>query len=119
MLVALGSLVADDAATYDLTNIGTLSAFMLVCLGVPVLRLKDPHRPRPFKVPFVWPVSLAGAAACLFVMRGLPVQAWVRFGIWLVIGLGVYFAYGYRNSVLRRGAPPVSLDGPTPPGTSA
>lgn len=109
VLVALGALVADDAATYDLTNIGTLSAFLLVCLGVPVLRMKDPDRPRPFKVPFVWPVSLAGAAACLFVMKGLPVHAWERFGIWLAIGLVVYFAYGYRHSVLQRGQGPVDL----------
>ena len=69
-----------------------------------MLRLNDPDRPRPFRVPFVWPVSLAGAAACLFVMQGLPLHAWERFGIWLVIGLVLYFAYGYRNSVLRRGA---------------
>jgi APA family basic amino acid/polyamine antiporter len=109
VLVALGALVADDAATYDLTNIGTLSAFMLVCLGVPVLRVLEPNRPRPFKVPFVWPVSLGGAAACLFVMQGLPLHAWKRFGIWLVVGLALYFVYGYRNSVLRRGTPPVSL----------
>ncbi|MBM7116971.1 amino acid permease [Archangium primigenium] len=112
VLVALGALVADDAATYDLTNIGTLSAFMMVCLGVPVLRLKDPHRPRPFRVPFVWPVSIGGALACLFVMKGLPVHAWERFGIWLAIGLVIYFAYGYRHSVLRRGAAPVDLGGP-------
>ncbi|MFY0576089.1 amino acid permease C-terminal domain-containing protein [Cystobacter fuscus] len=112
MLVALGALVADDAATYDLTNIGTLSAFLLVCLGVPVLRLKDPSRHRPFKVPFVWPVSLGGAAACLFVMKGLPVHAWERFGIWLAIGLVIYFAYGYRHSTLRHGRGPVELDAP-------
>ncbi|MGZ3460738.1 MAG: amino acid permease C-terminal domain-containing protein, partial [Archangium sp.] len=105
------------AATYDLTNIGTLFAFILVCLGVPVLRLKDPDRPRPFKVPFVWPVSLAGAAACLFVMRGLPVHAWERFCIWLVIGLGVYFTYGYRNSVLRRGLAPLNLEAQASPST--
>ena len=108
--VAVAALVADDAATYDLTNIGTLSAFMMVCLGVLVLRIKEPNRHRPFKVPFVWPVSLAGAGACLFVMAGLPASAWIRFGIWLAIGIAIYFAYGYRRSTLRRqlegGAPP-------------
>jgi APA family basic amino acid/polyamine antiporter len=114
VLVALGSLVADDAATYDLTNIGTLSAFALVCIGVLVLRYLDPQRPRPFRVPFVWPVTLIGAAACLFVMKGLPPAAWERFGVWLVIGLALYFAYGYRNSTLRRGTGPVPAAPPPP-----
>jgi len=114
VLVALGALVADDAATYDLTNIGTLSAFALVCIGVLVLRLKEPGRPRPFRVPFVWGVTLLGAGACLFVMFGLPRHAWERFAIWLAIGLALYFSYGYRNSTLRRGAPPVPLDPPPP-----
>src|SRR5687768_4603283 len=58
LLVALGALVADDAATYDLTNIGTLSAFALVCIGVLVLRIKEPERHRPFRVPFIWVVSI-------------------------------------------------------------
>jgi len=114
VLVALGALVADDAATYDLTNIGTLSAFALVCLGVLVLRFTDPGRPRPFRVPFFIPVTLLGAAACVFVMFGLPVHAWERFGIWLAIGLVLYFAYGYKNSTLRRGTPPVALEPPPP-----
>ncbi|MBA2635461.1 MAG: amino acid permease [Sphingomonas sp.] len=114
VLVALGALVADDAATYDLTNIGTLSAFALVCIGVLVLRIKEPERPRPFRVPFVWGVTLLGAGACLFVMFGLPVHAWKRFGIWLLLGLVLYFAYGYRHSTLRRGRPPVQLDPPPP-----
>jgi APA family basic amino acid/polyamine antiporter len=100
-LVALGALVADENEIYDLTNIGTLSAFSIVCIGVLVLRYKDPARPRPFRVPFVWGVSLIGAAACLYVMVGLPVQAWVRFGWWLVAGLLLYFLYGYRRSRLR------------------
>jgi APA family basic amino acid/polyamine antiporter len=103
-LVALGSLVADENEIYDLTNIGTLSAFAIVCIGVLVLRRLDPQRPRPFRVPYVWAVSLAGAAACLYTMAGLPGQAWVRFGWWLAIGLAVYLIYGYRHSRLRRPA---------------
>jgi APA family basic amino acid/polyamine antiporter len=94
--------VGDAAETYDLTNIGTLFAFFLVCIGVLVLRVKEPDRPRPFRVPFVWPVALAGAGACVFIMVGLPAQAWTRFGWWLAIGIAVYLVYGYRHSKLRR-----------------
>jgi APA family basic amino acid/polyamine antiporter len=104
VFVALWALIGDAGETYDLTNIGTLFAFAIVCIGVLVLRYTQPERPRPFRVPFVWPVCLGGAAACVFVMRGLPRQAWERFGIWLAIGLALYFAYGYRHSILRRGA---------------
>jgi APA family basic amino acid/polyamine antiporter len=96
--VAFAAMIGDAGETYDLTNIGTLFAFALVSIGVLVLRYKDPGRPRPFRVPCVWPVSLASAAACLFVMKGLPRQAWVRFGVWLVLGLLIYFFYGYRHS---------------------
>ena len=113
-LVALGALVADDAATYDLTNIGTLSAFALVCIGVLVLRIKEPERPRPFRVPLVWGVTLVGAGACIFVMAGLPAKAWERFAIWLAIGLAIYFVYGYRHSTLRRGTGPVPAEPPPP-----
>lgn len=102
--VATGALLADDAATYDLTNIGTLAAFAVVCIGVLVLRLREPERPRPFRVPFVWAVTLLGAGACLFVMQGLPVSAWIAFAVWMAIGLALYFAYGYHHSVLRTGA---------------
>ncbi|MBV9774248.1 MAG: amino acid permease [Gemmatimonadetes bacterium] len=109
LFVATWSLIGDAGETYDLTNIGTLFAFVLVCIGVLVLRYKEPDRPRPFRVPFAWPVCLGGAAACLFVMWGLPAQAWERFAWWMVIGLILYFAYGYRRSTLRRGAPPVPV----------
>ena len=101
LFVAAASLIGDAAETYDLTNIGTLFAFMLVCLGVLMLRVTEPNRPRPFRVPFVWPVSLLGAAGCIFIMRGLPRQAWERFGIWLAIGLIIYVGYGYRHSRVR------------------
>jgi APA family basic amino acid/polyamine antiporter len=102
LVVACASLVGDAAETYDLTNIGTLFAFALVCAGVLVLRVLEPDRPRPFRVPFVWVVAPLGVAACLFIMAGLPTQAWERFGIWLAIGAVIYAAYGYRHSRLRR-----------------
>jgi len=107
VFVALWSLIGDAGETYDLTNIGTLFAFALVSIGVIVLRYTDPDRPRPFRVPFVHFVGLVGAALCVFVMRGLPSLAWVRFGWWLVIGLVLYFAYGYTHSTLRRGTGPI------------
>jgi APA family basic amino acid/polyamine antiporter len=102
IIVAVASLVGDAAETYDLTNIGTLFAFALVCAGVLVLRVKEPNRPRPFKVPFVWAIAPLGVAACLFVMVGLPRQAWQRFGIWLAVGVVIYVLYGYSHSRLRR-----------------
>jgi len=108
IFVALWSLVGDAGETYDLTNIGTLFAFMLVSIGVLVLRYKEPDRPRPFKVPFVWPVTVLSAAGCVFIMRGLPHQAWERFGYWLVLGLLLYFVYGYQHSRLRGRTSPVA-----------
>jgi APA family basic amino acid/polyamine antiporter len=106
LAVGLGALVADENEIYDLTNIGTLSAFAIVCVGVLVLRYTEPDRPRPFRVPFVWAVSVLGAGACLYTMMGLPRTAWERFGIWLLLGGLVYAFYGYWNSRLRRLGPP-------------
>jgi basic amino acid/polyamine antiporter, APA family len=101
LAVAAGALLADENEIYDLTNIGTLSAFAIVCIGVLALRYIEPERHRPFKVKFVWPVTILGAVACVYTMFGLPVRAWERFGIWLVIGMILYFTYGFRNSTLR------------------
>ena len=101
VFVATWALIGDAAETYDLTNIGTLFAFMLVSLGVLVLRYKEPGRPRPFKVPFVWVVCVLSALGCIYIMLGLPRSAWERFAIWLVIGLVLYFTYGFSHSRLR------------------
>src|SRR3954451_22189102 len=93
----------------ELVNIGTLFAFFLVNLGVIVLRRTNPGLERPFRVPFVPVVPLIGAGLCVYLMTRLPGATWWRFGIWLVIGLVIYFAYGRRNSQLRQGnvvAPP-------------
>jgi APA family basic amino acid/polyamine antiporter len=106
VVVALGSTILDDDETYDLTNIGTLFAFLVVCLGVLALRIKDPQRERPFKVPFVWIVAPLGAAACLYVMWWLPATAWIRFGVWMVVGVALYFSYGFRHSRLNRAPAP-------------
>jgi APA family basic amino acid/polyamine antiporter len=107
LFVAGWSLIGDAAETYDLTNIGTLFAFILVCIGTIALRHIDPKRPRPFRVgnlATVYVVGILGAALCAFTMIGLPWLAWKRFGWWLLIGLALYFMYGYRHSRLRRGS---------------
>jgi APA family basic amino acid/polyamine antiporter len=101
VVVAIASMLGDAAETYDLTNIGTLFAFALVCAGVLILRVRDPERARPFKVPFVWLMAPLGMLACMFIMVGLPRQAWVFFGWWLLIGMTIYIGYGYRHSKLR------------------
>ncbi len=110
LFVAIWALIGDAGETYDLTNIGTLFAFVLVCIGVIVLRHTDPDRPRPFRVPFVYGVGILGALLCLWTMYGLPRLAWERFGWWLAIGLVLYVGYGYRHSTLRRGRPPVPVE---------
>jgi APA family basic amino acid/polyamine antiporter len=83
----------------DLTNIGTLFAFILVCVGIPILRFKDPGRERPFRVPggaLLFP--LLGAVSCFFLMYYLPPASWWRFIGWLVLGFAIYVSYGYTRS---------------------
>ena len=91
LVVAAGAAFMDDDATYDLTNIGTLFAFLLVCVGVLVLRVTRPDVKRHFRVPWVWLIAPLGGVACIYTMFGLPSVAWERFGIWLAIGLVIYF----------------------------
>ena len=85
----------------ELTNIGTLFAFVLVCAGIIILRSTDPERKRVFKTPLVPLVPLLGIAMCVYLMLGLPWVTWVRFGVWLAVGLLFYFSYGFWNSRLR------------------
>jgi basic amino acid/polyamine antiporter, APA family len=95
--------VASIDEMVDLTNIGTLFAFILVCIGVPVMRYLEPNRARPFRVPLGnWLLPLLGAAACIFLMVYLPPASWWRFFGWLMLGLAVYTAYGHTHSVLAR-----------------
>jgi APA family basic amino acid/polyamine antiporter len=83
----------------QLVSIGTLLAFVLVSIGVIVLRRTAPDVPRPFRTPWVPFVPIAGAVICLAQMIGLPLATWERLVIWLVIGLAAYFAYGRRHAI--------------------
>ena len=82
----------------ELVSIGTLFAFAVVCIGVLVLRIREPAAPRPFRAPAVYVVAPLGAASALLLMLGLPFDTWLRFGLWLLIGLAVYWLYGVRHS---------------------
>jgi APA family basic amino acid/polyamine antiporter len=97
------AMLTDIGSLADLTNIGTLFAFALVCSGVLVLRRKDPTRPRPFRVPFVPLFPILGVLFCGLLMLSLPIETWIRFFIWLAIGLAIYFFYSVRHSHLRHG----------------
>ena len=81
----------------DLTNIGTLFAFIVVSAGVIILRRKQPDRPRGFRVPWVPFLPLLSIACCLVLMLSLPLETWIRFFVWLVIGLVIYFFYSRKQ----------------------
>jgi APA family basic amino acid/polyamine antiporter len=102
LFVAVFAGFANIAEVVDLTNIGTLFAFVLVSLGVIVLRYLDPSRVRPFRVPWVPLTPLISIFACIYLMVQLPKLTWIRFGVWLAIGLVIYFLYGIRHSRLRQ-----------------
>jgi len=83
-------------------NIGTLLAFVLVCAGVWILRHTRPDLERPFRAPLVPLVPVLGILSCLGLMLTLPLDTWIRLLVWLVIGLGIYFGYSRKHSVLRK-----------------
>ena len=95
---------ANIAEVVDLTNIGTLFAFVLVSAGVIVLRRIEPDRLRPFRAPWVPFTPIVSILSCLYLMVQLPTITWIRFGIWLALGLLIYFFYGRGHSRLRRRA---------------
>jgi APA family basic amino acid/polyamine antiporter len=87
----------------DLTNVGTLFAFLLVSIGIMVLRYKDPQRKRPFRVPLgSWLIPSLGVISYLFLMYYLPPASWWRFVAWLLLGFAVYLSYGYGRSEIGR-----------------
>jgi APA family basic amino acid/polyamine antiporter len=103
--IAVGgvAMFSDIGSLADLTNIGTLFAFCLVCIGVIILRRTEAARPRPFRVPLVPWFPIFGVILCIALMLSLPVLTWIRFFVWMAIGLVIYFFYGVNHSRLRRG----------------
>ena len=82
----------------EMVNIGTLTAFLLVSISIPILRKSRPDLPRSFKVPLSPWLPWLSAAICLFLMINLTVETWLRFLVWMALGFVIYFAYGYRHS---------------------
>ena len=101
VFVAFFAAFANINEVIELTNIGTLFAFVLVAIGVMVLRVREPERHRPFRTPFIWFVAPAAVLSCFYLMLQLPGVTWMRFVIWLAAGILIYAAYGYRKSRLR------------------
>ena len=106
--ILTGIVVAFFAALFtvreagSLVSIGTLLAFVIVSIGVLVLRIREPHLPRTFKTPAVWVVAPLGALSALYLMIALPWRTWERLIIWFVIGMVIYFFYGVRRSKLAQ-----------------
>ncbi len=100
-VVAIPAGLLDVATLADISNLGTLFTFALISIAVLILRKTQPDRPRAFRVPWVPWVPLLSLFSCLLLMVGLPVETWIRFFAWLIIGLGIYFCYGYWQSKLH------------------
>jgi APA family basic amino acid/polyamine antiporter len=98
ILVAIPSGLFDVGSLAEMSNIGTLFAFVLVSIGVMVLRAKDPARHRGFRVPFGPVIPILSTLFCLLLMAGLPAITWVRFFVWLIVGLVVYVFYSRKRS---------------------
>ena len=109
IVVGVVAMVTNIGDLADLTNIGTLFAFILVCIGVVILRRTDAARLRPFRVPLVPWFPILGVVFCIALMLSLPVLTWIRFVVWLIIGMVIYFFYSVRHSRLRHGVD----EGPT------
>ena len=85
-----------------MVSIGTLFAFVLVCIGVLVMRKSSPDLPRPFRTPLVPFVPIAGVLVCVYLMYSLPGESWIRLAIWMALGVIIYFAYSKKHSVVRK-----------------
>ena len=98
----------------EMVSIGTLFAFVLVCVGIMVMRKSDPNTPRPFRTPWVPLVPIAGILICVAMMVSLPGDTWIRLAVWMIIGLIIYFVYSKKHSLIRNGYSALPKDPESP-----
>jgi APA family basic amino acid/polyamine antiporter len=98
LFVGLTAMFMDIGQAAELCNIGTLSAFVLVCGGVVALRRSHPHDNRPFRCPLSPILPIAGIVACFILMMSLPIITWLRFIVWMAVGMVIYFGYGIKSN---------------------
>ncbi len=101
LVVAIAASTTTLSEMANLCNIGTLFAFILVCGGIMILRVKDPDRPRPFRVPGGHIIPVLGILFCIYLMAGLDKVTWIRFVLWLAVGIIIYMLYGKKHSRLH------------------
>jgi len=104
VIVSLFAAFVPARVVGEMTSIGTLFAFILVCIGVLIMRKKMPDAPRAFRTPLVPFVPIAGVLVCLFMMVFLPLDTWIRLIVWMMIGFDFYLFYGMKNSILNQGS---------------
>jgi len=102
VLVSLFAGLVPVSVVGEMTSIGTLFAFVLVCIGVLVLRKKQPNAPRAFRTPWVPFVPIMGIVICFYLMYALPKETWYRLIIWMAVGIAIYFLYSKKNSKLNQ-----------------
>jgi APA family basic amino acid/polyamine antiporter len=103
VFVSLFAAFVPDSVVGNMTSIGTLFAFVLVCIGVIMMRKSNPEIPRAFKTPLVPVVPILGALICLLMIAGLGIDNWLRLFVWLIVGFFVYFGYSVKHSKARKG----------------
>ena len=104
VLVSIFAAFVPARVVGEMTSIGTLFAFILVCIGVLIMRKKMPEAPRAFRTPLVPLVPILGVGVCLFMMVFLPLDTWIRLIVWMLIGFDLYLFYGMKNSFLNKGS---------------